>query len=942
MTTVPSNLVPTRISQLTEYDGLSQDGYLPYVLNGVTYKVRFGNIASVGAVPSSRTITGGGGLTGGGDLTTDRVISIAAGGVGFSQLADSGVVAGTYGSASEIPVLTVDAKGRVEVATTAAISLSGYVPTSRSIIAGAGLTGGGTLAADRTISLSLSAALPQSGGVPSAGTSSVAARDDHVHPAVDLSDTTETSGVLPLARGGTGSSLSPVAGAILYSDGSNVNMSNPGDPLNVLFSDGTAQPVWRDITAGSTGLSFGLSGSDYVLSGTLAIGSGGTGATTVTAARVNLLPSYTGNAGKVLAINSGATDLEWISVAGAGTVTSINASGGTTGMTFTGGPITSAGTLTLAGTLITSNGGTGLSSYTAGDLLYYATGTALSKLAIGASTRLLTSTGSAPQWSDPAGVTVGTATTATTATSATNIAGGAAGSIVYQSGAGATTFLGSGTGVLVNSGGNPSYSMSPTLTSVALTTGTISTTPTTANEIANKSYVDTQVSSGITYHTPVKYEVPNSTGNLTATYNQPGGAGVGVGATLTNAGTQAAFAPDGPTASIGDRVLIYNQTNGFENGIYEVTTVGSGSTNWVLTRTTDADAYAPKDPNALGQGDAFFITSGDTGAGETYVLNTVGTITFGVTALTFVQVSDSTLYTAGNGLQLTSGTQFSLISPVVTTNGGTGLTSFTSGGAVYATSTSALTTGTLPIASGGTGQTTASAAFNALSPITTAGDLILGTGTNTAGRLGIGANGYVLTSNGTTASWSPGASSMVYPGAGIPNSTGTAWGTSYSTTGSGTVVALATSPVFTTPNLGTPSAATLTNATGLPISTGVSGLGTNVATALGTNVGSAGAVVVNGGALGTPSSGTLTNATGLPLTTGVTGTLPVGNGGTGASTLSANAVLLGNGTSALQTVAPSTAGNVLVSNGTTWVSQAPAASGVSQARATALALVFGL
>ena len=215
MTTVPSNLVPTRISQLTEYDGLSQDGYLPYVLNGVTYKVRFGNIASVGAVPSSRTITGGGGLTGGGDLTTDRVISIAAGGVGYSQLADSGVVAGTYGSASEIPVLTVDAKGRVEIASTTAISLTGYVPTSRTITAGAGLTGGGDLSANRTFALTLSAALPQSGGTPSAGTSSVAARDDHVHPAVDLSDTTETSGVLPLARGGTGSSLSPVAGAIL-------------------------------------------------------------------------------------------------------------------------------------------------------------------------------------------------------------------------------------------------------------------------------------------------------------------------------------------------------------------------------------------------------------------------------------------------------------------------------------------------------------------------------------------------------------------------------------------------------------------------------------------------------------------------------------------------------------------------------------------------------
>jgi len=61
--------------------------------------------------------------------------------------------------------------------------------------------------------------------------------------------------------------------------------------------------------------------------------------------------------------------------------------------------------------------------------------------------------------------------------------------------------------------------------------------------------------------------------------------------------------------------------------------------------------------------------------------------------------------------------------------------------------------GTIGIAYGGTGQTTASAAFNALSPITTTGDLILGNGTNSATRLAIGTNTYVLTSNGTTASW---------------------------------------------------------------------------------------------------------------------------------------------------------------------------------------------
>jgi len=70
------------------------------------------------------------------------------------------------------------------------------------------------------------------------------------------------------------------------------------------------------------------------------------------------------------------------------------------------------------------------------------------------------------------------------------------------------------------------------------------------------------------------------------------------------------------------------------------------------------------------------------------------------------------------------------------------------------------------------------------------------------------------------------------------------------------------------------------------------------------------------------SNNTVTN---VSLTTGVTGTLPVANGGTGAATLTANNVLLGNGTSALQVVAPGTSANVLTSNGTTWASTAPAA-----------------
>ena len=134
-------------------------------------------------------------------------------------------------------------------------------------------------------------------------------------------------------------------------------------------------------------------------------------------------------------------------------------------------------------------------------------------------------------------------------------------------------------------------------------------------------------------------------------------------------------------------------------------------------------------------------------------------------------------------------------------------------------------------------------------------------------------------------------------------------------TGTGSLV-FATSPTLVTPALGTPSSATLTNATGLPIATGVSGLGTGVATALAVNVGSAGAPLVNGGVLGTPSSGTATNLTGLPLSTGVTGTLPVANGGTGQTSYTDGQLLIGNTTGNTLAKATLTAGSgISITNG---------------------------
>ena len=228
-------------------------------------------------------------------------------------------------------------------------------------------------------------------------------------------------------------------------------------------------------------------------------------------------------------------------------------------------------------------------------------------------------------------------------------------------------YLNQATG-LVEVGGNGTNTVAFTninASNVVMVSGTISTNAANATDIINKTYVDGLFSQSISYHEAVLVESPT---NLVAVYNQPNGAGNGVGATLTNSGANVALSIDGVSLSNTARVLVYTQSNAVQNGIYTVTNPGApdpGGAQWVLTRATDADTYGLANPNKLGAGDAVFVQSGNTGAGETYVCTTAGTITFGSSNITFAQISSAQIYAAGTGLNLSNLT-FSIANTAVT------------------------------------------------------------------------------------------------------------------------------------------------------------------------------------------------------------------------------------------------------------------------------------
>lgn len=310
-----------------------------------------------------------------------------------------------------------------------------------------------------------------------------------------------------------------------------------------------------------------------------------------------------------------------------------------------------------------------------------------------------------------------------TMTGATNVTFPTSGTLATTAGTVATV---TGTTNQIDStgGSNPVMSLSNTV--IFPGTVTLNANPTTALEAATKQYVDA-IAAGLNFHNSC---VAGTLSNLVATYNN--GAS-GVGATLTNASTQAQFAIDGVTPALNDRVLIKNQTTAADNGIYTVTDQGSVSTNWVLTRATDYD-QTPE----VHAGD-FLIVTGGTQANTAWIeQDTVTTI--GTDPITFVQFG-----AAVAGVTSVSGTA----NQITVVNGTT--TPVVSIAATYAGQSSITTLGTI-----GTGTWQGSVISGAYG----------GTGVNNGSNtLTLGGN---LTTSGAFASTftMTGATSVTFPTSG--------------------------------------------------------------------------------------------------------------------------------------------------------------------------------
>jgi hypothetical protein len=383
----------------------------------------------------------------------------------------------------------------------------------------------------------------------------------------------------------------------------------------------------------------------------------------------------------------GYTAGSWLAFAQGNGVTTFD--GGTTGLTPA---LPTNGAISLGGTLVVANGGTGantLSGYLKGNGTSAFTGaatipntdiTGLGTMSTQNANAVAITGGTISGLSAPiavasggtgaatlTGYVQGTGTSALTASATipnTDITGlgsmstQSASFVAISGGAINGTTIGAitpaaGTFTTVNA-------TSGTLGSVALTTGTITTAPVSGNDIPNKTYVD-GLAGGLSFHEACRLA---TTAALPAnTYNN---GAFGVGATLT-ANANGALSVDSTLTVAGDRILVKNEAAGANNGVYTVTQVGTAGTPYILTRATDFDT-AGTGVNQINVGDFFLITAGTANANTSWVQQTPLPVTVGITSIVFQQFGAPITYSAGTGLTESPSYTFNIGNTGVTAN----------------------------------------------------------------------------------------------------------------------------------------------------------------------------------------------------------------------------------------------------------------------------------